>query len=72
MDNKSQQLGALSGSVLIEQIPVGFVVLDEQGRIVSVNRLLEKQLAIAGDSVINTCLEDYIVASDRPLLTKHL
>lgn len=72
MENKSQQSGALAGTVRLDQIPVGFVVMDTLGRILAVNHLFEKQLAIAGEALLKSCLVDYIVATDRPLLTKHL
>ena len=72
MDKKTQQSGTITGNELFNQIPVGFVVLDEQGRILAVNCLLKKQLAISGDSLLKECLADYVVTSDRPLLANHL
>ena len=72
MDKKTQQSGTITGNELFNHIPVGFVVLDEQGRILAVNCQLKKVLAISGDSLIKECLADYVVTSDRPLLANHL
>ncbi len=54
-----------------EQIPLGFVALDLQGRILAANRLLATLLATDQSELPGRLFAEHVIAADRPLLQKH-
>ena len=54
-----------------EQIPLGFVALDLQGRVLAANRLLATLLATDQSELPGRLFAEHIVAADRPLLQNH-
>ena len=54
-----------------EQIPLGFVALDLEGRVLTANRLLADLLATDRRELPGRFFADHIVVADRAMLQKH-
>jgi PAS domain S-box-containing protein len=65
------EVNSKTNHIFLEQIPIGFVAIDLQGRILAANRLLATLLATDQSELPGRLFGEHIIAADRPLLQKH-